>query len=165
MDEPANDDDQLFAEAYPALRRFAAVVAPLDLDPDDLLQEAVARALQLGPLARLDHPAAYLKRSMVNLAANHNRSRGRERRATARLEAVPATESRPAYPSDLTDLDQLEPADRAALYLAEVERIPLGDVARILSQLLADSPTLSALASAAAGPDQTIRGPGVTGGG
>mgnify|MGYP000576721907 CR=1 FL=1 len=29
-------------ELYPALRRFAAVVAPSDLEPDDLLQEVEA---------------------------------------------------------------------------------------------------------------------------
>ena len=41
---PAVDesDDVLFAELYPRLRRFAAVVGSPDDDPDDLVQEAVA---------------------------------------------------------------------------------------------------------------------------
>ena len=66
---PVEDDDQLFARLYPSLRRFAAVVAPREIDPDDLLQEATARALRRGPLGRLDHPEAYLRRTMVNLAS------------------------------------------------------------------------------------------------
>lgn len=133
MDEPASvDDGELFAASYPALRRFAAVVAPLDLDPDDLLQEAVARALRTGPLTRLDHPVAYLRRTMVNLSANHNRSRGRERRATARIAATQTTDTEMSYPSDLAELERLAPGDRAALYLADVERLPLAEVADAL---------------------------------
>ncbi|CAN5797589.1 hypothetical protein BH10ACT1_BH10ACT1_10930 [soil metagenome] len=123
-------DQALFEALYPGLRRYAAVVAPLDLDPDDLLQEAVVRALRTGQLGRLDHPAAYLRRTMVNLAANHNRSRGRERRAHLRLAVA---EDRPAsYPSDLAELEHLSPSDRAAVFLADVERLPLSDVADAL---------------------------------
>lgn len=134
MDDPGGDPDgELFAELYPRLRRFAAVVAPLDLDPDDLLQEAVTRALRTGPLTRLDHPLAYLRRAMVHVAANHNRSRGRERRAHLRVVASGAAEDTPAtYPSDLADLERIDPADRAVLYLADVERLPLDDVAEVL---------------------------------
>lgn len=133
MDVPARDDDAaLFAAAYPALRRFAAVVAPLDLDPDDLVQEAVTRALQVGPLHRLDHPEAYLRRAMVNLAANHNRSKGRERRANVRLAGAASAGPGSVYPSDLADLERLDPSDRAAVYLADVERLPLALVADAL---------------------------------
>lgn len=125
-------DEVVFAEIYPRLRRFAAVVAPLDLDPDDLLQEAVARALRTGPLVRLDHPVAYLRRTMLNLASNHNRTRGRERRAHVRLAPTEAAPSLEAYPSDLADLERVSPEDRAVLYLADVERLPLDDVAAAL---------------------------------
>lgn len=119
-----------FRTAYPALRRSAAVLAPHDLDPDDLLQEAVARALRRGPLTDLDQPLAYLRRTMANLAANHNRSRGRERRAHVRLVGEgPRTTD---YPSDLADLDRLDPVDRAAVYLADVEGLPLTEVADAL---------------------------------
>ncbi len=132
MDPAEADDEVLFAAVYPALRRFAAVVAPLDLDPDDLLQEAVARALRTGPLHQLRHPAAYLRKTMVNLASNHNRSRGRERRATRRLAGAASPGDRTTYPSDLADLDRLDPADRAAIYLADVERLGLDEVAAVL---------------------------------
>ena len=128
----AAEDDRLFGELYPALRRFAAVVASDDLDPDDLLQEAVARTLRGGPLHRLDAPAAYLRTAMTNLAANHDRSRGRERRAHGRVAAALDDEQQASYPSDLDDLAALRPADRAVLYLADVERLPLDEVARIV---------------------------------
>jgi RNA polymerase sigma factor (sigma-70 family) len=128
----ADEDQHLFTELYPALRRFAAVVAPDDLDPDDLLQEAVARTLRGGPLHRLDAPGAYLRTAMANLASNHDRSRGRERRAHLRVAASIEDDQRPSYPSDLDDLSSLTPADRAVLYLAEVERLPLDEVARIV---------------------------------
>jgi RNA polymerase sigma-70 factor (ECF subfamily) len=126
------DDDLLFADLYPALRRFAAVVAADDLDPDDLLQEAVARTLRGGPLHRLDAPAAYLRTAMVHLAANHDRSKGRERRAHQRAAAGLEPGRTEAYPSDLGELGRLSSADRAVLYLADVERLPMPEVARAL---------------------------------
>src|SRR5579871_4146878 len=43
--EASEDDAEVFAAVYPGLRRFAAVVASTTVDPDDLVQEAVARAL------------------------------------------------------------------------------------------------------------------------
>lgn len=133
MDTDGGDaDGELFTELYPSLRRFAAVVAPLDLDPDDLLQEAVARALRTGPLARLDHPLAYLRRAMVHVVANHNRSKGRERRAHLRVVGTAASSVDATYPSDLAELERLDPADRAVLFLADVERLPLDEVADVL---------------------------------
>lgn len=125
-------DDELFAELYPALRRFAAAVAADDLDPDDLLQEAVARTLRNGPLHRLDAPGAYLRTAMVHLAANHDRSKGRERRAHARVAGTLEPDRSEAYPSDLGELGHVSSDDRAVLYLADVERLPMPEVARIL---------------------------------
>jgi hypothetical protein len=40
-------------DLYPTLRRFAAVAAPSDLDPDDLLQDAFTRVLQRRALTEL----------------------------------------------------------------------------------------------------------------
>jgi DNA-directed RNA polymerase specialized sigma24 family protein len=36
-------DDELFRALYPGLRRFAAAVGPLEVDPDDLVQDALVR--------------------------------------------------------------------------------------------------------------------------
>lgn len=115
---PRTDRD-IFAEQYPSLRAYAAALGPLDLDPDDLVQEALARTLQRHSLDELDNPRAYLRRAMNHVASNHRRSLGRRRRAWAKV--GPVEDVRATYPSDLSDLEHLEPLDRAVLYLAEVE--------------------------------------------
>src|SRR5688572_13795557 len=61
-------DVEVLRAIYPGLRRFAAAWAPLEVDPDDLLQEAIARTLAAGPLARLDNPGAYLRTVIANVA-------------------------------------------------------------------------------------------------
>ncbi len=109
----------IFAEQYPSLRSYAAAMGPLDLDPDDLVQEALARTLQHHSLDELDNPRAYLRRAINHVASNRRRSLGRRRRAWARIGAVEDVSA--TYPSDLADLEHLEPLDRAILYLAEVE--------------------------------------------
>src|SRR4051794_22848320 len=53
-------DDELFADLYPSLRRFAAVVRPPEADADDLVQEALVRALRIGPLSRVRRPRRVL---------------------------------------------------------------------------------------------------------
>jgi len=125
---------ELFADLYPRLRRVAAVAAPSDLDPDDLLQEALARVLRHSDLGDLDHPEAYLRRTIVNVASNHNRSRGRERRALIRVAHAAGTDADAVdpYPSDLALLDELNTEDRVAVYLADVERRPASEVADAL---------------------------------
>ena len=75
------DDEATFAGLYPRLRRLAAVAAPLEVDPDDLVQDALVRVLRRGPLADLDDPGAYLAKVIVNLASNSRRGLGRRRRA------------------------------------------------------------------------------------
>lgn len=115
-----DEESRLFAELYAPLRRFAAVVGPIEMDPDDLLQEAVARVLRRRRLTELDEPGAYLRKTMVNLASNQRRSFARERRALARF-GVSSSSPGDTYPSDLNELLALPPQERAVLYLSEVE--------------------------------------------
>jgi DNA-directed RNA polymerase specialized sigma24 family protein len=111
---------ELLAQLYPALRRFAAVVGPIETDPDDLVQDAVVGALGRRRLDDYTDLGAYLRRSIVSLAANERRRFGRRRRALSRIE--PSGNGHvPSYPSDLADLIALAPEARAVLYLAEVE--------------------------------------------
>lgn len=119
-DEAQSSDALVVRELYGRLRRFAAVVAPLDVEPDDLVQEAFARALRVRPLEEFDDVAAYLGRTMLNLAANARRRSGHQQRALARLGPARDT-APPTYPSDLAVLSSLAPDVRAVLYLAEVE--------------------------------------------
>ena len=128
--EAVDDETELVRSLYPALHRFAAVVCPPERDANDLVQDALERALRKGPLVDLDAPLAYLRRSIVNLAANERRGLGRLRRATPRL--ARAEVSTPSYPSDVAELLQLGPMERAALWLSDIEGLPSATVAEIL---------------------------------
>jgi RNA polymerase sigma factor (sigma-70 family) len=125
------DDDRLFAELAGDLRRLARAVRPPDVDADDLVQEALVRALRRGPLCELDQPAAYLARAVVNLARDHRRSFSRRRRL-APLVARSASATEDDYPSDLADLLAVDPGDRAVLWLRVVEGRSHAEVAAIL---------------------------------
>ncbi len=126
-----DEESQLFSELYGPLRRFAAVVGPIEVDPDDLLQEAVARVLRRTRLTELDNPGAYLRRTMVNLASNYRRSLAHRRQAVARLEASTSAVG-DVYPSDLNELLRLPPKERAVLYLSEVEGFRYAEVGDLL---------------------------------
>ncbi len=126
-----DEESQLFAELYRPLRRFAAVVGPIEVDPDDLLQEAVARVLRRRRLTELDNPGAYLRRTIVNLASNHRRNLAYRRQALAKLE-VSTSAASDVYPSDLNELLRLPPKERAVLYLSEVEGFRYAEVGDLL---------------------------------
>lgn len=125
------EESRIFSDCYPALRRFAAVVGPNECDPDDLLQEAVARALEHHRLDDLDEPMAYLRRTVVNLASNERRRFAIRRRALSRM-APDRRDRTDNYPSDLCDLDDLSAAERAVLYLSEVEGYRFAEIGRML---------------------------------
>lgn len=118
---PVSDDPDgdIFRATYPAVRRLAGVVAPQGIEPDDLVQEALVRALRLGPLISLGDPAAYLCRAVINLAKNERRRLARQRRALARYGGDEPLET--VYPSDLADLMELDVRERAVLFLYDVE--------------------------------------------
>jgi DNA-directed RNA polymerase specialized sigma24 family protein len=130
-----SDDGELFRSIYPALHRLACVVCPPEGDPEDLVQEALVRTLRRGPLIELDAPLAYLRRAVVNLAANERRSLGRLRRATPRLAAIDEGEA-PAYPSDVALILELSPLDRAAVWLSAIE----GQTSEHIGDVLGCSP-------------------------
>jgi len=119
-------------DLYDPLRRFAAVVAPGDLDPDDLLQEAIVGVLRSKRLSDIEHPASYLRRAVLNTVTSHNRRMGRLHRAMARYRADAGVATAPVYPSDLSELDQLPPRERGALYLHEVEGYRYREIADML---------------------------------
>lgn len=124
-------DEDLFRRLYPALRRFAAVVGRLDVDPDDLVQEAVLKTLRRGPLHRLEAPGAYLRRAILSVATDSRRTSSR----TAEVISLLAREQEEPVPDAagaLDVLDVLSPLDRALLYLVDVERFTLKEAAPML---------------------------------
>ena len=124
-------DATLFAELYPSLRAFAAVTGSVDVEPDDLVQEAVARTLRQHRLVDLDDTGAYLRRTIINLAANRRRSIARWRLAVARLDRVDEAQLA-HYASDLEELLQLAPDARALLFMVEVEGHSYAEAAVVL---------------------------------
>ena len=121
------DEGELFGQLYPDLHRFAAVAAPPGVDPDDLIQEAVARTLRRQRLTELRDPAVYLRVVVVRLASNERRRQGRAGRAANRL--VPERASFDALGSALSDLLRLSPEDRAVVYMTVVEDMSTAEVA------------------------------------
>ncbi len=133
------------AELYGPLRRFAAVVGPLDVEPDDLLQEALVRMVRTRSADQIENIGAYMRRIIVNLASNHRRRLGRQRKAWRRW-AEPGQLAEDTYPSDVTDLMRLEPRRRAVLFLHDVEGYSFDELAELLG---IKSGTARALASRA----------------
>ena len=73
---PAAWDERMLDELrqlYEPLRRFAAIVGRLDVEPDDLVQEAYTRFLA-GDRGDVEDVGAYLRRTIVNLASNERLS-------------------------------------------------------------------------------------------
>ncbi len=128
---PERTVEELFASWYPALRRFAAVVAPLEVDPDDLVQEAIERTLRIGPLDRLDGPERYLRTAIARLGTNARRGLGRRRVALARLEER-GTAAEANDVADLAVLQRVSPTDRAIVFLSVIEGRPTREIAQTL---------------------------------
>jgi RNA polymerase sigma-70 factor (ECF subfamily) len=118
---------ELITSLYPALRKIAAVAGSVDIEPDDLVQEALVRTLRRGSISNLDNPLAYLRRTIVNVASNQRRSLGRRRKAFARLSAEDGW--LPSYPAEIEAILDLPPKHRAILYLIEVEGVPYAEAA------------------------------------
>jgi RNA polymerase sigma factor (sigma-70 family) len=140
-----SDSDPRFAQLYPELRRFAAVVASSDVDPDDLVQDALAGALRRGPFSEIENPGAYLRQAILNLERSHRRRWARWRARAHQAPQLPAAVE-DDHPSDLALLQELEPGDRALLYLSIVEDLPYAVIAELLG---GDEASLRARASKA----------------
>jgi RNA polymerase sigma-70 factor (ECF subfamily) len=124
------DDTALIRDLYPKLRRFAAAVAPSEVDPDDVVQEALVKTIRRQPISALEHPSAYLWKTIDRLATDHRRRLGRQRRALGRI--GPPELEYPRYPSDLDELERLTPKARAVLYLREVDGYSYAEIAELL---------------------------------
>ena len=124
------DDRQLVEEHYDTLRRFAAVTASRDIEPDDLLQESLVRVLSKGSLSEREHPVAYIRRTIVNLAIDQARKRESRRVALGKLAGRETSIDQ--YPSDVGILQELSPRARAIVYLAEIEGYRYAEIAEML---------------------------------
>lgn len=121
---------KLIAELYPQLRAFASVVAPAHEDPNDLVQEALMRALRRGSLSRLEYPKAYLRAAIYHLAVSARRHWAAEQRGLVRIAAAEA--DTPQEPWQVEELLRLPPKARAVLYLHVVEGLPYEEIGGLL---------------------------------
>jgi DNA-directed RNA polymerase specialized sigma24 family protein len=125
-----DDDIEALKALYVPLRRFAGIVAPLGVAPDDLVQEVFTRIVERGGLHDIDDPIRYLRRAIVNRASNERRHSDAARRALLRHGAH-TDASTPSYPSDLADLLRIEPRARLLAYLVDVEGAPIAEAAQL----------------------------------
>ena len=126
----AEGDRETIRDLYPSLCRFAAIVAPPEIEPEDLVQESLYRALRRGTLADLEHPTAYLRRAILNLSSNQRRAEGRLRRALTRMNPEVGRED--SYPSDVQDLLRLPAQARAVVFMREVEGRSYTEIAAVV---------------------------------
>jgi len=124
-------EQRLIAELYPSLRSFASVVRSPGDDANDLVQEALFRVLRSrGTISDLEFPAAYLRRTIIHLAQDRQRSEQRRQAAWARLDHNVA--ETPIYTCELDELRSLPPRMRAVLYLNAVEGWTYREIAQMI---------------------------------
>lgn len=126
-----HQDARIVEELYQGLRRFAAVVAPWELDPDDVLHATLLNVMRSRRLVELDDPAAYIRRAIVNQVKSRFRRARTQRLVLEKLAFDPSHNER-GYPSDLSDLLGLAPVERAVLYLHDIEGFSFDEVASMV---------------------------------
>jgi|GEM_PF-5237088 len=123
-------DRLIFTNLYKDLRRFAAVVSDVDIEPDDLVQDALIAVISRSSLADLDNPLAYMKRIILNQSASKRRRFGIWRGLLPKVSSDSSYED--YYPSDLVVLETLNPTDRAVLYMSDIEGYRHSEIAEQL---------------------------------
>src|SRR5215207_2985241 len=131
--------DRLFGEMRPKLHRYCARMTGSTIDGEDVLQEALAKALEALPAAGpISHPEAWLFRIAHNAALDFLRRR-------ARLEAGRSDEdpdmvadpenpaaSREAAAASLRTFMQLTVSQRSTVILMDVLGYSLREVGAVL---------------------------------
>lgn len=108
----------LYADRRDAMVRLAFVLTGGDPTAEELVHDAFLRVR--AKVDGVDHPAAYLRRAVVNACLSHGRRRGRERLALLRRGVPP--ESGEDRPDELRDaLRRLPARQRAAVVLRYYE--------------------------------------------
>jgi RNA polymerase sigma factor (sigma-70 family) len=125
-----DDEIEELKALYAPLRRFAGIIAPVGVAPDDLVQEVFTRVIERGGLAGIDSPVHYLRRALVNLVSNERRRAAASQRAFARV-GITADLPTASYPSDLAELLRIEPRARLLTYLVDVEGASIAEAAQL----------------------------------
>jgi RNA polymerase sigma-70 factor (sigma-E family) len=137
MDSRHRDFDRFVADSSDGLLRTAYLIVWDLPEAEDLVQEALMKVARRWPkVRRMDHPLAYTRRILVNLALD---GRARRSRARAELAAEPggAETHDPSGAFDTRDellsaLGTLPPRQRAVLVLRYFLDLPEAEVAAAL---------------------------------
>jgi RNA polymerase sigma-70 factor (sigma-E family) len=131
-----HDFDRFVADSTDGLLRTAYLIVWDLPEAEDLVQETLFKVARRWPKAsRMEHPAAYARRILVNLALDGSLKRSRRR---AELNAArPIHPAVPAAPLDTHDelhaaLVALPPRQRAVLVLRYFLDLPEAEVAAAL---------------------------------
>lgn len=128
----------------PKLHRYAARMAGSAIDGEDIVQEAVVKALAAHDGgARVERPEQWLFRIAHNAAQDHLRRRQRERSRmseadmTAVADLSASAETRLATAMSLRSFMRLTPAQRSAVILVDVLGLSLHETCEVTGATLA----------------------------
>jgi RNA polymerase sigma-70 factor (sigma-E family) len=132
----SDDFDRFVAEDSDGLLRTAYLIVGDLHEAEDLVQETLFKVAKRWPkVRRMDYPAAYARRIVVNLALRGSPKRSRRR--TELSETRPRDPAEPATSQDRHDelhaaLAELPPRQRAVLVLRYFLDLPEAEVAAAL---------------------------------
>jgi RNA polymerase sigma-70 factor (ECF subfamily) len=139
MNDPRADLDRLLAELRPKLHRYCARMTGSVVDGEDVLQEAMAKAIEAFPRAGpITNPQGWLFRIAHNAALDFLRRRARHEdvRADEGLEMIADPDSeidrRQAAAASLRTLMRLPVAQRSSVILMDVLGHSLEEIAAVL---------------------------------
>jgi RNA polymerase sigma-70 factor (sigma-E family) len=145
------------AEASDTLLRTGYLMTGDARDAEDLVQETFLRVARRWSRVRsMDHPAAYARRILINLALQDAERRSRQKAELAQHAGIDAADQRAAralrHVDELAEfrwaLAQLTARQRAVVVLRYWADLPVGEVAEILG---CSSGTVTGTASRAVG--------------
>jgi RNA polymerase sigma-70 factor (ECF subfamily) len=135
---------QLLIEARPRLHRFCARMVGSAIDGEDVVQEAMAKAIEALPGAgRIERPESWLFRIAHNAAMDELRRRKRRGPPMSDVDAadvadpLAAADSRVAAAASLASFLRLPAAPRACVVLGDVLGYSLAEIADIAGLSLA----------------------------
>lgn len=131
---PNQWDVARIVEAYSSmLLRLALNRTQSIPEAEDIVQTVYLRLLRANPVFRsASHEKAWLLRTTINLCKDYRKSAAR--RTNIPLEEAEAIALPPETAEVLGAVNQLPESDRYAVYLYYYERMPIAEIAQVLSE-------------------------------